>query len=117
PPPPPPSARLGGRSAAPPPRIAGGQARPLRQLVRHYALRRRSPHQHASARRLFRIRRQSRSPGQSRRQLDANGTSSRLERFWQGNYFQPNLARGSSRISEARRIRKNHRSRRKESLR
>src|SRR6202049_1022585 len=44
--------RLARRSSSHDPRIAGSQARPLRQLLRHYALRRRSPHQHASPSRL-----------------------------------------------------------------
>ncbi len=76
--------RLARRSPPHPPRTPRSQARPLRHRLQHHALRRRSPHQHASPRRLFRIRSQSWSPRQSRRQLDANRTPPRLERLRQG---------------------------------
>src|SRR5437763_1588446 len=61
----------------------------LRQLLRHRSVRRRSPHCHQSARRLFRFRRESRRSRQSRCQLDANRASPASQRFRQGHRRQP----------------------------
>src|SRR5438876_10924982 len=80
-------------------------------------MRRQRAHEHAISCRLFRSCRQSRRSRQSRRQLDANGTSSRLERLRQGNQREPRFTCRPRRTRTTRRIGQNHRRGGKKSIR